>query len=86
MTTTVLAPESIGPHVRGRFGKPYRWEPECESTQLLLLDSGLPEGAVAATDHQTAGRGRLGRLWEAPSGSSVLLSVLLHPPAGRHWP
>ena len=83
---STLAPEAVAPHVRGRFGKPYAWEPECESTQLLLLGSGLPEGAVAATDHQTAGRGRLGRVWEAPPGSSVLLSVMLHPPAGRHWP
>ena len=83
---STLAPEAVAPHVRGRFGKPYLWEPECESTQLLLEGSGLPEGAVAATDHQTAGRGRLGRVWEAPPGSSVLLSVMLHPPAERHWP
>ena len=70
----------------GRFGKPYLYEPECESTQLLLLGSGHPEGAVAATDHQTGGRGRLGRRWDAPSGTSLLVSVLLHPPAERHLP
>ena len=81
-----LAFEAVDPHVRGRFGKPYRFEPECESTQALLFEPGLPEGAVAATDHQTAGRGRLGRTWEAPPGSSVLASVLLHPPPTRHWP
>ena len=86
MAPGVLSPDRVAPHVRGRFGKPYLWEPECESTQLLLLGSGLAEGAAAATDHQTAGRGRLGRVWEAPPGSSVLVSVLLHPPAGRHWP
>ena len=86
MSGSTLAPDAVAPHVRGRFGKPYHWEPECKSTQLLLLGSGLPEGAVAATDHQTAGRGRLGRVWEAPPGSSVLLSVMLHPPAERHWP
>jgi BirA family biotin operon repressor/biotin-[acetyl-CoA-carboxylase] ligase len=34
---------------------------------------------VAVADHQTAGRGRLGRTWEAPPGSSLLLSVLLRP-------
>ena len=81
-----LAFEAVGPHVRGRFGKPYRFEPECESTQALLFEPGLPEGAVAATDHQTAGRGRLGRTWEAPPGSSVLASVLLQPPPARRWP
>lgn len=78
--------EAVGPHVRGRFGRPYRYEPECESTQLLLLGSGLPEGATAATDHQTGGRGRLGRRWEALHASSLLVSVMLHPPPERHLP
>jgi BirA family biotin operon repressor/biotin-[acetyl-CoA-carboxylase] ligase len=78
--------EAVAPYVKGRFGKPFRYEPECESTQLLLLESGLPEGATAATDHQTGGRGRLGRRWEAPHASSVLVSVMLHPPPERHLP
>ena len=30
-------------------------------------------------DHQDAGRGRLGRVWSAPPGSSLLVSVLLRP-------
>jgi BirA family biotin operon repressor/biotin-[acetyl-CoA-carboxylase] ligase len=81
-----LALEAVDPHLRGRFGKPYLYEAECESTQFLLLGSGLPEGAAAATDHQTAGRGRLGRRWEEPRGSSLLVSVMLHPPTGRHLP
>jgi BirA family transcriptional regulator, biotin operon repressor / biotin---[acetyl-CoA-carboxylase] ligase len=34
---------------------------------------------VAVADHQTAGRGRLGRTWEAPSGASLLMSILLRP-------
>jgi BirA family transcriptional regulator, biotin operon repressor / biotin---[acetyl-CoA-carboxylase] ligase len=81
-----LAPETVEPHLRGRFGSPYLYEPECESTQLLLLGSGLPEGAVAATDHQTGGRGRLGRTWQETPGTSVLVSVLLRPPAHRRLP
>lgn len=81
-----LAAEAVAPHLRGRFGKPYLYEPECESTQLLLLGSGLPEGAAAATDHQTGGRGRLGRRWEETPSTSVLVSVLLHPPRERHLP
>jgi len=84
--TDSLAPHVVAPYVRGRFGAPYLYEPECESTQLLLLGSGLPEGAVAVTDHQTGGRGRLGRRWEAPAGSSLLVSVLLHPPPERRLP
>ena len=39
------------------------------------------EGLVVVADHQTAGRGRLGRTWVAPSGSSLLVSVLFRPRA-----
>jgi BirA family biotin operon repressor/biotin-[acetyl-CoA-carboxylase] ligase len=85
-TADALSAESVEPHLRGRFGRPWLYEPECESTQLLLDDPGLPEGAAAATDHQTAGRGRLGRAWEAPPGTAVLLSVLLRPPPERTAP
>ena len=81
-----LAPEAVGRHIRGRFGKPYTYEAECESTQLLLLGSGLPEGAVAATDHQTEGKGRHGKQWAAPPATSILASVMLHPPSERHLP
>ena len=89
MTTSAaesLSAESVAPHLRGRFGTPYLYQPECESTQLLLLGSGLPEGTVAATDHQTGGKGRQGRRWVAPPGSSILVSVVLHPPADRRLP
>ena len=78
-----LEPARVVPLLRGRFGYPYFWEPECASTQLVLHDPALLEGAVAATEHQTAGRGRLGRTWDEPAGSSVLLSVLLRPLPGR---
>jgi BirA family biotin operon repressor/biotin-[acetyl-CoA-carboxylase] ligase len=40
---------------------------------------GAPSGTVLVTDHQTAGRGRLGRRWDAPPGSSLLVSVLVRP-------
>jgi BirA family biotin operon repressor/biotin-[acetyl-CoA-carboxylase] ligase len=81
-----LTPEAVASHLHGRLGTPYLYEPECESTQLLLLGSGLPEGATATTDHQTSGKGRHGRRWTAPAGSSVLVSVLLHPPSDRNVP
>lgn len=34
---------------------------------------------MAVADHQTAGRGRLGRVWTAPPGASLLMSILLRP-------
>lgn len=84
--TDSLAPDVVALHLRGRFGTPYLYESECESTQVLLLGSGLAEGAVATTDHQTGGRGRLGRRWEASPGTALLVSVLLQPPPDRHLP
>ena len=57
--------------------------PTTGSTNADLLDAardGAPEGLVLVADHQTAGRGRLGRTWEAPPGTSLLVSVLLRPP------
>jgi BirA family biotin operon repressor/biotin-[acetyl-CoA-carboxylase] ligase len=51
-----------------------------DSTNTYLLDKarqGAPGGMVAVADHQTAGRGRLDRRWEAPAGSALLMSVLL---------
>ncbi len=38
------------------------------------------EGLVILAEEQTAGRGRRGRTWTAPPGSSILMSVLLFPP------
>lgn len=43
--------------------------------------AGAPEGTVHVTAHQTAGRGRLDRSWEAPPGSGVTASILLRPSA-----
>jgi BirA family transcriptional regulator, biotin operon repressor / biotin---[acetyl-CoA-carboxylase] ligase len=57
----------------------------CESTQALL-DPSMAEGTVAVADVQTAGRGRLGRTWEAPPRSAVLVSVLLRPSTDRPLP
>ena len=73
-----LSPDEVLPRLRGRFGRPYAYVERCESTQRLL-DEDAPEGAVAATDEQTEGRGRLGRSWVAPAGSSVLVSIALRP-------
>jgi BirA family biotin operon repressor/biotin-[acetyl-CoA-carboxylase] ligase len=42
--------------------------------------TGEPEGLVLAADHQVAGRGRLGRGWDAPPRAGLAVSVLLRPP------
>jgi BirA family biotin operon repressor/biotin-[acetyl-CoA-carboxylase] ligase len=56
---------------------------ETDSTNreaLTAARAGAPEGLVVVAVHQTAGRGRDGRSWLAPPGSSLLVSVLLRPP------
>jgi biotin-[acetyl-CoA-carboxylase] ligase BirA-like protein len=73
-----LAPETVLPQLRGRFGREYAYIESTASTQLLLKPD-APEGAVAVAGEQTAGRGRLGRRWLAPSGTSLLCSIQLRP-------
>ena len=41
--------------------------------------AGAAEGLVVATDHQTAGRGRLDRTWQTPARAALAVSVLLRP-------
>ena len=60
------------------------WVAETGSTQadvLALARDGAAEGAVVVADHQTGGRGRAGRTWQAPPATSILASLLLRPPA-----
>ncbi|HVH63869.1 MAG TPA: biotin--[acetyl-CoA-carboxylase] ligase [Candidatus Dormibacteraeota bacterium] len=47
------------------------------STQDVARD--LPIGSIVVADHQTAGRGRFDRRWEAPAGSALLVSFVLEP-------
>ncbi|HEX9599712.1 MAG TPA: biotin--[acetyl-CoA-carboxylase] ligase [Gaiellaceae bacterium] len=73
-----LAPNAVKPLLPGRFGQVYRYAETTSSTQRMLAEDEA-EGAVAVAEEQTEGRGRLGRTWEAPAGTSVLVSVLLLP-------
>src|SRR3978361_1583073 len=52
---------------------------ETGSTNADLLAraaDGAPHGTVIAADHQTAGRGRRDRTWDAPPGANLLVSIL----------
>lgn len=46
------------------------------NTDLLERTRTLPDRSVLRADHQTAGRGRLDRQWEAPAGANLLVSLL----------
>ena len=80
--TSDLAPDAVGQLLRGGLGTPYLYETVTLSTQDMVRAEGLPEGAVAVAEHQTAGRGRAGRRWEDSEGRSLLCSVLLRPAGG----
>src|SRR6185437_9959123 len=76
----------VAPLLRGRFGRELVWVESCPSTQRLLPPD-APEGAVALAEEQTAGRGRLGRRWEAAPGTSILCSLVLRPRVElARWP
>lgn len=60
----------------------FDWREEVGSTNALAAEaaaSGTPEIAVYGSDVQTAGRGRHRRVWQAPPGTSLQISVLLRP-------
>ena len=81
-----LTSEVVTPLLRGRLGTPYRFVASCPSTQRLIGEDDA-EGTTVVTDHQTQGRGRLGRIWEDVPGRSILLSVMLRPqPPMPLWP
>ena len=63
-------------------GREVRFFPSVGSTNDLLKNearAGAAEGLVFVADEQVTGRGRRGRGWTAPAGSSVLASILLRP-------
>ena len=78
-----LTAEVVVPALRGAFGRDYHWARETPTTQRMLpLEAS--HGAVALAEHQTEGRGRLGRTWV---DSGLMFSVLLEPPPPvAAWP
>jgi BirA family biotin operon repressor/biotin-[acetyl-CoA-carboxylase] ligase len=60
------------------------WQAEVASTNDVagvLAEQGAAEGLLVMADHQTAGRGRMGRCWASPAGAGIYASVVLRPPA-----
>jgi BirA family biotin operon repressor/biotin-[acetyl-CoA-carboxylase] ligase len=81
-----LSPDVVLPRLRGSFGREYHHALETRTTQLMLPDDAA-HGAVALAEHQTEGRGRLGRVWVDEPGEGLAFSVVLNPPPPvRRWP
>ena len=63
-------------------GKTVHFAKETDSTNNWVKNlsrQGAPHGTLAAAEFQSAGKGRMGRVWKAPEGSSVMMSLLLRP-------
>jgi BirA family biotin operon repressor/biotin-[acetyl-CoA-carboxylase] ligase len=79
-----------------RAGRPGSWWARADvvagsgSTNADLATAaraGAAAAAVLVAEHQTAGRGRMGRSWRAPPRSSLTMSVLVRPDVGAaRWP
>jgi BirA family biotin operon repressor/biotin-[acetyl-CoA-carboxylase] ligase len=68
-------------------GRDVRCLAETDSTNrqaYLLGEAGADEGLVLIADRQSAGKGRMGRVWASPPGVNLYLSVLLRPPLPPH--
>jgi BirA family biotin operon repressor/biotin-[acetyl-CoA-carboxylase] ligase len=78
-----LTPEQIQSTLNSTIvGRAIEHYAQVGSTNDLIRQqarAGHAEGLVILADEQAAGRGRLGRAWAAPPGSSLLLSLLLRP-------
>jgi BirA family biotin operon repressor/biotin-[acetyl-CoA-carboxylase] ligase len=46
---------------------------------MAAARAGAPHGALFVAEHQSCGRGRRGRTWHSPAGTSLLGSVVLRP-------
>jgi BirA family biotin operon repressor/biotin-[acetyl-CoA-carboxylase] ligase len=78
--------------VRALAGSPLpftlRYFPTLDSTNtyaMRLPPGEAQEGLVIITDHQTAGRGRVGRGWEGFARQQLTFSVILMPPFAANW-
>lgn len=73
---------------RGLAPAPIEFPAACPSTNDALAaaleadPAGWPDFSVYGTDHQTSGRGRLGRTWTVPPGAALTFSVPVEIPAG----
>lgn len=63
-------------------GKTVVYAEEVDSTNTrakALAEQGAPHGTLVVAGSQSAGKGRRGRSWESPAGTSIYMTILLRP-------
>jgi BirA family biotin operon repressor/biotin-[acetyl-CoA-carboxylase] ligase len=76
-------PKSVWTLDTRRIGRQVHVFDVLDSTNNLaaaLASDPANDGIVIVASRQTAGRGQHGRIWQSPTGTAVLLSVLCFPP------
>ncbi len=78
----ILAEEIQAELATGVFGREMIYMDTVSSTNTVAKEKAAenyPEGTVVIANHQTAGKGRLGRKWESARGTGIWMSVILRP-------
>src|SRR5439155_24838328 len=88
----VIASLEVPPDVRAellrvqprlnRLARRVYWLETAGSTNDIaarLAEVGGEEGTVVVAEAQTAGRGRMGRVWHSPAGAGLYVSIILKP-------
>ena len=83
VSPNITTPEEVKENLKTRYmGQTIYYEKEIDSTNQeakKFARAGAEEGTLVIADKQTAGKGRLGRSWESPSGTGIWMSLILRP-------
>lgn len=64
------------------FGREIYDYKEVDSTNIVAkakAREGAKEGTVVIAESQTGGKGRLGKIWESPTGTGIWMSIVVRP-------
>jgi BirA family biotin operon repressor/biotin-[acetyl-CoA-carboxylase] ligase len=79
----ILKPEILKQQLDGKFiGHQLYYYEEIGSTNdeaFRLGSAGAPEGTALIANSQSAGKGRMQRVWYSPAGSNIYTSIILRP-------
>lgn len=79
----MMSASEVESHLKTKWlGRKLLYKEEVDSTNTWakrIAEEGAMEGTVTLADLQTQGKGRRGRIWQAPKGSTVMMTMILRP-------